>query len=112
VARMPRRVTEVYTSNGRPCTYTERYHFANGQIQFDRPDVNCTWRNLDMEQPPSGTGPPPTVRPQAAGAAQPAHCVLDQRARAEGGRRSVGRRSVVGADQCLIQVDRFQVRHR
>jgi hypothetical protein len=42
VARMPRRVTEVYTSNGRPCAYTERYDFANGQIQFDRPDVNCT----------------------------------------------------------------------
>jgi hypothetical protein len=39
---MPRRVTEVYTSNGRPCAYTERYDFANGQIQFDRPDVNCT----------------------------------------------------------------------
>ena len=55
MARLPRRVTEVYTSNGGTCTYTERYHFANGQIQFDRPDVNCTWRNLDMEQPPSRT---------------------------------------------------------
>ena len=42
VARLPRRVTEVYTSNGGTCTYTERYHFANWQIQFDRPDVNCT----------------------------------------------------------------------
>src|SRR5450759_1245193 len=61
------------------------------------PDVISTWNS-----PRAARAHPEPVRPQAAGAAQPAHCVLDQRAGAERGRRSV-----IGADQCLIQVDRF-----
>jgi hypothetical protein len=24
------------------CSYTDDYHYANGNIQFDRPDFSCT----------------------------------------------------------------------
>jgi hypothetical protein len=32
----------TFTKNGQACTYTEHFHFANGQVQFNRPEVNCS----------------------------------------------------------------------
>lgn len=36
------RISDSFNFNGQMCSYTDAYHYANGNIQFDRPDFSCT----------------------------------------------------------------------
>lgn len=36
------RSAEAFTTDGQTCYYTDHFHFANGEIQFDRPTLECS----------------------------------------------------------------------